>query len=553
MGWMNRMLALSAALLALVAWSGCGDADEAAVERGPEGSGGTGGEPDDGGTIQATIGSIDWTDCQASGYAFLCAEIDVPLNWDDAESQRISFFVRKLPTRAATHKGQLWLFVGGPGYGGSSILPIAPYFSSLGFDVYVPDYRGVGRSTPLACTGDSMSAACKLELWDRFGEGLRFFSTTDAATDIGRTIEATRELGEKVFVYGSSYGTFLGNRYLTLFPDQADGAILDGICPATGCNIHQDLNLNLVAKRVFDLCGQDAACSGKLGTDPWATLGDLQRRLASGHCPDFAGPYGAQALSLILSTTVDHRDGAAVALASAYRLDRCSPDDAVAVRKLLEEIAPRTFDPVANAPRSDFLYAQILLSEFWDEGLESEDLIDELANLYVAPGYGYTLASMRDEWLTPFYETPAELYRWADVSIPVLLINGTLDAQTPEWDLVGIQDAFSRYGQSYVEIPFGAHGGLWEGRAFNAMGTCGFKMVSEFLQSPYRKVDTSCLAGLEVLDLEGDRLPAVNLFGTTDLWENGIRASQAPDLKPIAPLERHLDRAKREADGLRRW
>lgn len=321
----HRKIALLAGLASLAGATACGGSSNSPPTS-------QNGKP------QATLGAVEWADCQERQLALACAHVDVPLDWSDPDSERISFFVRRLDATTDVSLGQIWLFVGGPGSSGRGLLDAAPHFANLGYDVYVPDYRGVGRSTPLACAGETgrqTSLDCIDELWDRFGEGLRFFSTTDAAMDVGKTIEAIRKPGEKVFVYGMSYGTFLGNRYLTLFPDQADGAILDGICPATGCNIHQDLNLNLVAKRVFDTCGQDPDCREKLSADPWAKLADLQKRLSSGHCRDFAGFYGAQALSTILAWSVDNRHLVPLALASAYRLDRCTPEDAEAVKTLL--------------------------------------------------------------------------------------------------------------------------------------------------------------------------------------------------------------------------
>jgi len=537
----HRKIALLAAMASLAGATACGGSDAPPA-----------GQP---GKPQATLGAVEWTECQERQLSLACATVDVPLDWSDPDSERISFFVRRLDAATDAPLGQVWLFVGGPGSSGRGLLDAAPHFAGLGYDVYVPDYRGVGRSTPLACAGETgrqTSLDCIDELWDRFGEGLRFFSTTDAAMDVGKTIEAFRKPGEKVFVYGMSYGTFLGNRYLTLFPDQADGAILDGICPATGCNIHQDLNLNLVAKQVFDTCGRDPDCREKLSADPWAKLTDLQKRLSSGHCRDFAGFYGAQALSTILAWSVDNRHLVPLALASAYRLDRCSPEDVEAVKTLLTSLAPGVFDPAENAPYSDFLYQAILLSEFWEPALTPEDLIAEVRDLVVAPGYGYSLAAMRDDWLMPLYETPAELYRWADVSMPVLLLNGTLDAQTTVWDLetAGLADAFSKPGQSYVEVPFGAHGILYEGSARGGQTTCGFHMVADFLDDPTRPVDTSCLAGLEQIDLEGAGLPSRNMFGTSSLWENlGVRAlTAAPDPDAVAAFER----AKERAAALRR-
>jgi len=547
------------AVLALCLATGCGDVDSpgggdgGSGGKGDGGSGGSGGGGSGGGGDVPSLGPIEWTQCSYQGVQHECAEVEVPLDWSDASSERISFFLRRVAASPAATKGQLWLLEGGPGFAGESFVPFAAFFNQLGFDVYIPDYRGTGHSTPLVCEGEEgrdTSPACKEEIVERYGDDLRFFSTTDAALDIGKAIDAVRGEDEKVFLYGTSYGTFLLNRYLTLFPDQPDGVVFDSICPAGGCSLHMDRGIDGVAKTVFDACGQDAFCSARLSSEPWEKLADLQARLADGHCPAFAPRFGREALSMVIASMLDDRRLVPAAMASVYRLDRCTQEDAAAVRFLLEQVVPGAgFTLATSAPYSDFLYRHIVFSEFWRD-LTPAELLAELDDLVVAPGYSYSIVDMHEAWNVPVHETPAELYRWADSSTPVLMLNGTLDTRTPIADVADMREAFSRQNQTFLEVPWGGHGSIMEGHADVGMGTCGFKLVADFLQGPTAARDTSCLDGLELLDFEGAALPSDALFGTGDLWENGVgHAIAAPPEPWVASA---LQRAAKR-NGPPRW
>ena len=545
---MRSSLLVLVPLVAVSVFAACGE-EERPAGPGAGGSGGAGGGV-------ASIGPIEWSACSLGATALECTEIDVPLDWSDPESGRISFFVRKYETKSEPRRGQLWFMQGGPGYGAEGFVKGARYFADLGFDVYMPDYRGMGRSTPLACEGEEdagdVSPACTLEIGDRFGDGLRFFSSTGAALDIGKAIEAMRGDGDEIFVYGNSYGTYVANRYLTLFPDQADGAILDSICPPGGCSVHSERNLNRTANLVFDLCGADPECSARLSTDPWGRLADLLQRLVDGHCPAFAQGHGAEVLPQILLYTVDSRLLSPVALATTYRLDRCDPEDVSAVHTLVRQLTgSSSFGPADSAKYAAFAYWHILFSEFWDEGMTADELLAEADAQVVTTGQARLLVDRKAAWPIPSYRIPDELRRWADVTTPVLLLNGTLDARTPAADLAGIRDAFPHPGQTYVEVPFGGHGVMAEGVAEGGMGTCGFRMAATFIEDPVKGPDTSCLAGLETLDLEGGGVPSQLLFGTADLWENDVAAPAVRSVDPgfAGAFERAKERAAAAALG----
>ncbi|WP_205624726.1 hypothetical protein [Vulgatibacter incomptus] len=88
--------------------SGGGDAGSG----GDAGGGAGGGDPGDGPVpIRASLGDIRWgeTPCPAD---MRCATVDVPLDWSDEASERISLFLRSLPAKGE-RKGRIWLLAGG--------------------------------------------------------------------------------------------------------------------------------------------------------------------------------------------------------------------------------------------------------------------------------------------------------------------------------------------------------------------------------------------------------------------------------------------------------
>ena len=523
------MLRTLVVLASLTAFSGCGEVDDPPGGNGAGGSGGTGG----GAVVVGEIGPIEWSSCDGGGPQLRCAEIDVPLDWTDSKSERIGVFLRKWETQATTRRGQMWLLQGGPGFGAEDLIGYAPYFAAEGFDVYLPDYRGVGRSTPLSCVGEEdsydVSTACIREIVDRWGDGVRFFSSADAAIDIGKEIEALRG-DDDVFVMGVSYGTFVANKLLALFPDLLSGAVLDSICSATGCSIHTERNLNHSAERVFDLCGTDPDCSARLSADPWGKLADLMDRLEAGHCSDFAGKYTPYYAAQLLASSVDVRKLVPVALATAYRLDRCDPEDVAALKHFLTQAnSIFAFAPATRASYSAFTYFNLFIHEFWDEGMEVGDFLDEVKPLVIQTGTTQSLVKALGRFEeVPSWSVPESLRRWADVATPLLLLNGDLDARTPVQDLEGIEQAFSRPHQTWVEVPFGGHGIITEGTGSGRLPTCGYQMITSFLAKPTKAPDTTCLTGMGTLDLAGDSLPAETIFGTSDLWENGVSKIRAP-------------------------
>lgn len=197
---------------------------------------------------------LDWIDCGPGE----CAELTVPLSYDDPLGETIEVSVLKAPASSARNRiGSLVVNPGGPGGSGVDYAAAADFIVGADvrrrYDIVGFDPRGVGRSAPIDCVSDAEldeflgmdptpdDAAEQQEFADsseEFGQScqanagplLGHVSTVDAAKDLDILRAA---LGEERLTYlGKSYGTYLGTVYAEQFPDRVGRFVLDGAVPS---------------------------------------------------------------------------------------------------------------------------------------------------------------------------------------------------------------------------------------------------------------------------------------------------------------------------------
>ncbi|HEV8555327.1 MAG TPA: alpha/beta hydrolase [Actinophytocola sp.] len=193
-----------------------------------------------------------WAACSGAP-AQECATIEVPLDYRHPGEQRISLAISRIRTaKPDLRRGVLLLIPGGPGNPGlyrptthGMRLPaeVLDRYDIIGFDP-----RGVGQSTPVTCDltgedaepqgfmpwpgvgGDISGSVAKARrvaqaCIQNGGELMRNISTRNEAKDIDQIRQA---LGERKLSYwGTSYGTYVGAVYATLFPQRTDRVVLD--------------------------------------------------------------------------------------------------------------------------------------------------------------------------------------------------------------------------------------------------------------------------------------------------------------------------------------
>ncbi|GAA2844840.1 alpha/beta hydrolase [Streptosporangium fragile] len=198
--------------------------------------------------------TLAWADC---GDGFECAKLQVPLDHDKPDGEKISISVIRLPA-SGKRIGSLLFNPGGPGASGVEFARSARQVMSPAlrerFDIVGFDPRGVGESAPVRClssskmdefigidgTPDSPEEVTALEegarqlvagCQERSGKLLAHVGTVDAARDMDLLRAA---VGDSTLTYlGFSYGTQLGAVYADLFPGKVRALVLDGAVDPT--------------------------------------------------------------------------------------------------------------------------------------------------------------------------------------------------------------------------------------------------------------------------------------------------------------------------------
>lgn len=249
-------LALSALLVAGAACSGS-DASRGVIDPaasvGPAASTAAPTTPSSVATTSATTAatpSVDPVDWQPCG-ALTCASVAVPIDHANPAGPAIPIaLVRRAAT--GTRLGSVFVNPGGPGASGVDF--VANGFqldpeTARSYDVIGFDPRGVGASSPVACTLDrtagplpdwSPDDAAEVAAMDLAAEAfarscartdatglLAHLRTDDVARDLDRLRAAVGD--EQLHYIGFSFGTLIGLVYAETFPERVGHLVLDGV------------------------------------------------------------------------------------------------------------------------------------------------------------------------------------------------------------------------------------------------------------------------------------------------------------------------------------
>lgn len=492
-----------------------------------------------------------------------CADVEVPLDWSKPEGKTVTVFVKRMRGSAAGPHQQMWLLQGGPGGAGDGLEPMAAEVLSRNgaFDVYIPDHRGTGRSAFLECPISTSTrfdpAACGAELVKAWGkDGLATFNTTTAARDVGHLVERTREPGQKVHVYGVSYGTYWAQRYLQLFPDQATAVTLDSVCQAGLCSFLKiDYWRDVVGKKFLAECAADAVCGAKLGPDPVAKVREAMAVADAGTCDGTEGMNG-EYLQAYFGYFLASFQIRSIIPPLTYRILRCSPEDVTALKATWSTLsqlfgggflAPNGAFAPARDLSSPVLGYHIAFSEMEESPPVSRDALRALMKDAVFATYRGETRDAYDAW--PRYERDEHVGKYATSSTPMLLMNGSLDPQTPQEFADAVAPHYTKPGQSYVVFPRAAHGVTSQSPTRFERGDgepCGRTVWEQFVESPTAALDTSCTSRILAHDFTESSWMARYFFKTASLWGDEDKGPDAPpDVRP-ASLTREGEAITRE-------
>ena len=206
---------------------------------------------------------LTWTDCPdgATGTAFQCATVTVPLDYDHPQGKTITVALKKLPSTSPSPRGSVFLNPGGPGGSGISLINAQAGLYKTGglsgvlanYDVIGFDPRGIGQSTPITCwspedvqaivdgRAEAPNQLTPGSAGDIVAKGSRDAATCQKYTEVPEILDHmdTRSVARDMDVMralvgdqdlnflGYSYGTYLGAVYTELFPDNVGRVVLD--------------------------------------------------------------------------------------------------------------------------------------------------------------------------------------------------------------------------------------------------------------------------------------------------------------------------------------
>lgn len=261
---------------------------------------------------------VDWQPCGQ----LTCASVTVPLDYGEPGGPGIRIaLVRRAAT--GTRVGSVFVNPGGPGASGVDF--VANGFgldpeTARSYDVIGFDPRGVGASTPVACTLDrsagplpdwSPDDGAEVKAMDAAAEQfarscaavdttglLDHLRTDDVAQDLDRLRAAVGD--EQLHYIGFSFGTLIGLVYAEAFPEQVGHLVLDGVVDP-----EQDLPDLLTTQAVaFEqaFAVLDAACGTRVTCPPGgaaAAQDELMARLERDGPVGQVGPTELDAAALI--------------------------------------------------------------------------------------------------------------------------------------------------------------------------------------------------------------------------------------------------------------
>ncbi len=415
------------------------------------------------------------------------------------------------------------------------------------YDLYIPDFRGTGRSSLLQCPVAQASSvnpnpvACFAEIASQYGvNGLAGFSTTAAATDLYHLINNTKQSGDRVVVYGVSYGTFLLNRFLYLYPQIADRAIADSVLPNSVDYTERADHANEAGLALNQACIDDAFCSSKFAAFGGvnATMTDV---LSGNTCVRYSTSQGLN-LKAVLLTFLDNFFLRKLVFPIIYRMKRCSPSDIAVLGRIFAPTVSAELNSInGTAKMSDAILYLVSGSELASRPVRYNashwaTKYSSTPPFYYNPA-GALITAVYQSIGSYLYPATEKVYA-TNYTNPLLIIHGTIDTRTPtsfynEW----INAFRGMNNVKTVLFKNTPHGVAFSTPIRGVRSYCGVRVMVDFLNAPNQTPNSSCITDGSTLDspimlfnLSASTLDAslVRTFGGEDLYEssgNSLTAS----------------------------
>lgn len=434
-------------ILAALSLSACdlfpGGCQEFPEPDGEEGSTGTGT-----GSSEPPLPPIEWAPCSNARLKGLqCARIRVPLDHDNPKGPTVELALSRLQHTSDDFRGVIMGNPGGPG--GSGLR--APYKAyrlpgelAAHYDWVGLDPRGVGESLPrIDCAGgdDSMLGYPSVPQNDEQVEAWKAYTKSMAdrcaaspnrelldhlqSTDMAKDIEyIRRSLDVPKFIYwGTSYGSFVGQLYTTLFPERVEKMVISGVMdPATSW-----YDLNLDQQRAFEDSGN--TFFAWLGQhDEVYHLGDCAQKVKEriyGKLEELRALEPVEGLHparVLTETLVTASYGVWAWDMLGHGLDQWFNEGEM--QQLVDFTRPKN-------PNLNSIYLSVMCTETqwpqWDKVLADARRSHETGPMISWHNTWFNSACVN--WPAPF--RPQASANGVGITVPILMINETYDGPTP--------------------------------------------------------------------------------------------------------------------------
>ncbi|AUX48742.1 uncharacterized protein SOCE26_102830 [Sorangium cellulosum] len=530
-----------------------------------DGAGGGGGDGGSGGSTPSP--AVAWGACPER-YQTECAKLIMPLDHGSPGGETIEVHIARRKAAVAS-KRQVWLLAGGPGQSGNLFFEQVTALAGAlpDADLYVIDHRGTGYSHRLTCPQQdrpgtyggyyldpSLVPGCLTHL-ETTGDRARlaWFTTRQAALDVLFGIDATREPGQEVYVWGGSYGTHWAHRVLQLAePGAVSGIVFDGfMTPGRFAFTRYDAGVNEAGLRFAAACAEDAVCAGKMGPDPAARIRGVLAALAEQPC----GVFDRSLARTLYSIFMDGVMTRAFVFPFVHRLERCDAADQAALLHVAEQYTAAVSGAVEGELflNSGVLQYNIGLSELWKLPEDPEATREELeaaadAQLFLAgASYPASIVDLRSTWPLPPPDA-LDLPVPVPTDIPLLWLAGELDTRTPYAQAMEVAELYDGEDQPLVMLAGAGHvPSVASPLASDPTTSCGGLVIESFLRGD-GAVDTSCAEDLLPLQFSlASAEASLVWWGVEDEWGDTPATPEArsPALAPRRPASTRPPRLSR--------
>jgi pimeloyl-ACP methyl ester carboxylesterase len=384
-----------------------------------------------------------------------CGTAIVPLDWTSPNGETIEIWYGVQPATVQPATGTFIPFEGGPS---GAISATFAEFSVVGdgmatSDKLYVDVRGVGRSSRLACAAldtlppfapppESAGSDCA----DEIGPRRDYFNTVSSVLDI-ESIRRALNLGTPSLA-GFSYGTFVASVYTILFPDLVQATVLDGSFELITNRWADDVPRAIGAAAALQ-CERSGACDPAEFVQQLATvaaeLARQPRQIAGVSISFSEGALINMAQYAVPLAFAEFR----LAIASAAAGDYAPLESLFATFAASFPAPPEPGTDAAKFAASQALAAAVICNDYsypYDVGTDPAERQVEFDRELAALADDAVAPFSKAGWVSAAWDHPEECLRWpvpetpnelkAPIAgpfpnVPVLVLNGDLDLQTP--------------------------------------------------------------------------------------------------------------------------